>query len=194
MSEKLYLYPVWLRIWHGINAILILLLIITGVSMQYSSPNLHLIRFDYAVSIHNFSGIFLTINYIGFILGNSLTPNGRYYKLTFKGLFDRLRKQFKYYTVGIFKNEKPPFPVLKERKFNPLQQFTYVGTMYILVPTVIVTGWAYLYPEIIFTKIMGGSGLKVNDFLHVIVGFFISFFMIFRHQIPSNFGALSGFV
>lgn len=177
MAEKLYLYPVWLRLWHGINALLILLLIITGVSMQYSSPDFNLIRFDLAVSIHNISGMILTANYLIFVIGNFVTPNGKYYKLSFKGLFERLKKQFIYYTVGIFKHEKPPFPVIKERKFNPLQQFTYVGAMYIMVPLVILTGWAYLYPEILLTKILGGGGLKVNDFIHVIIGFLLSFFL-----------------
>lgn len=188
MSEKLYLYPIWLRLWHGANAIFILLLIITGVSMQYSSPDFSLIRFDLAVSLHNICGILLTINYVFYVAGNAITPNGKYYKLTLKGLFDRLKKQFIYYTVGIFKHLPPPFPISKERKFNPLQQFTYVAAMYILLPTVIITGWAYLYPEIILTKILGGSGLKINDFIHVIVGFFLSFFL-FVHVYFCTIGA-----
>ena len=28
MSEKIYFYPVWIRIWHGLNAIFIILLIL----------------------------------------------------------------------------------------------------------------------------------------------------------------------
>jgi thiosulfate reductase cytochrome b subunit len=178
MAEKLYLYPKWVRLWHGLNAILILLLIITGVSMQYSGPSSTFIRFDKAVSIHNFSGILLTVNYVFFLLGNFITPNGKFYKITFKGLFERLQKQFLYYTFGIFKRQQPPFPVTTERKFNPLQQFTYVATMYIMVPIVFITGWALMYPEVILSKIMGGSGLKINDFVHVIIGFLISFFLM----------------
>ena len=190
MSEKLYLYPVWLRLWHAMNAILILLLIFSGVSMQYSNPENPFIRFDIAVSIHNISGMILTLNYLVFLIGNWITPNGLYYKTTIKGMMDRLMKQFVYYTYGIFKHEKPPFPVTKESKFNPLQQFTYIMAMYVLVPIVFLTGWALLYPEFILTKIMGGSGLKVNDFVHVIVGFFLSFFMfvhIYFCTIGANF-------
>jgi len=188
MSGKLYLYPIWLRLWHGANAILILMLIITGVSMQYSSPEFSLIRFDLAVSTHNICGILLTFNYVFYLVGNAITPNGKYYKLSLKGLYERLKKQFIYYTVGIFKHQAPPFPVTKERKFNPLQQFTYVIAMYILLPAVVITGWAYLYPEVILTKILGGSGLKVNDFIHVIVGFFLSFFL-FVHVYFCTIGA-----
>ncbi len=188
MSGKIYLYPMWIRLWHALNALMILLLIITGVSMQYSNPEHPFIRFDIAVSIHNICGMILTANYLIFIAGNILTPNGRYYKTSIKGLIDRLLKQFLYYTIGIFRHEKAPFPVTKENKFNPLQQFTYVIAMYILGPIVFLTGWALLYPEFILTKIIGGSGLKFNDFIHVIIGFFLSFFM-FIHIYFCTIGA-----
>ena len=89
MAEKLYLYPKWLRLWHALNAIFILFLIITGVSMQFSGPQYGFIRFDTAVSIHNIAGMLLTASYVMFILGNILTPNGRYYKFSRKGLFER---------------------------------------------------------------------------------------------------------
>ncbi len=188
MSGKIYLYPMWIRLWHALNAILILLLIISGVSMQYSNPANPFMRFDLAVTLHNISGIILTANYFVFLAGTIFTPNGKYYKLSIKGLPARLIKQFTYYTFGIFRHEKPPFPVTKESKFNPLQQFTYVIAMFILVPIVIVTGWALLYPEFILTKIAGGSGLRVNDFIHVIIGFFVSFFM-FIHIYFCTIGA-----
>jgi thiosulfate reductase cytochrome b subunit len=188
MSGKLYLYPLWVRIWHGINAILIILLIITGVSMQYSDLQNPFIRFDIAVSLHNIAGITLTLAYLWFVFGAIKTPNGRHYRLSLKGLFPRLVKQFNYYTFGIFKKETPPFPITTESKFNPLQQFSYVITMFILVPTVIITGWAFLYPEIILTKMMGGSGLMLNASIHVIVGYFVSFFM-FIHIYFCTIGA-----
>jgi thiosulfate reductase cytochrome b subunit len=178
----------WIRLWHALNAILIILLIISGVSMQYTNPANPFIRFDIAVTMHNISGMILTANYMIFLVGTFITPNVKYYKLTLNGLFARLMKQFTYYTFGIFKHEKPPFPVTKESKFNPLQQFTYVIAMFMLVPIVIVTGWALLYPEVVLTKFMSGSGLRVNDFIHVIIGFFVSFFM-FVHIYFCTIGA-----
>jgi len=188
MSEKIYLYPMWIRLWHALNAILIILLIITGVSMQYTDPANPFIRFDLAVKMHNISGMILTLNYMFFLIGSFVTPNGKYYKITLNGLVTRLMKQFTYYTFGIFKHEKAPFPVTRESKFNPLQQFTYVIAMFMLVPIVIITGWALLYPEVVLTKFLSGSGLRVNDFIHVIIGFFVSFFM-FVHIYFCTIGA-----
>ena len=53
MSERLYLYPIWIRLWHWTNAILCLVLIISGVSLQYSNPEYPIIRFDIAVTMSN---------------------------------------------------------------------------------------------------------------------------------------------
>lgn len=179
MSEhKLYLYPIWIRLWHLMNALMCLILIITGVSMQFSGPQSGLVRFDTAVTIHNIAGIILTVNYSFFFLGNLFTYNGKYYQMEFRGLLNRLMKQFKHYTFGIFKKNPAPFPVTEENKFNPLQQFSYVFIMYLFVPLVFVTGWALLFPDTIPTTIVGGSGLHTIDALHIISGFIISFFMV----------------
>lgn len=178
MTEgKIYLYPVWVRLWHMLNALFCFILILTGISMQFSNPKVPLIRFDVAVSIHNIFGILLTINYILFFAGNLFTNNGKYYKIKFRGFYAELLSQFKYYTHGIFKREEAPFTINKERKFNPLQQFTYVMSMYILVPITCITGLSLLYPDVIPTKIFGLSGLHLTDLLHIFVSFIISLFM-----------------
>lgn len=177
MTDKLYLYPIWIRLWHICNALLFLTLIITGLSMQYSSPENPLIRFDIAVSIHNACGILITANYFFFFIGNLVTPNGRYYKTNIRGMFDRIMIQFRHYLSGIFKGAKAPFPITKDRKFNPLQQFTYLGAMYFLLPILVITGWALLYPELLFKSFLGMSPLRINDFIHIVAGFLASIFM-----------------
>ncbi len=178
-EEKLYLYPVYIRIWHLCNAVFCLLLIITGISMQFSNPKFPLIRFDVAVSVHNIVGILLTVNYFIFFIGNLFSGNGIYYRMGFRGLVSRLKSQFNYYIRGIFRKDPVPFPVTKERKFNPLQQFTYVWTMYLLVPVVFITGWAMMYPDVFIPlKFLGFSGLHLTDLFHILAGFLISLFML----------------
>ncbi len=175
MAQKIYYYPVWIRIWHATNALMFLLLIITGLSMQYG---LFKIRFDYAVSIHNVSGIVLSVCYLYYFMANFITGNLKYYRIKFKGFFKRLWVQFVYYTVGIFKNQMPPFPLTIKRKFNPLQKFTYVSVMYIIVPLIIISGYAMLFPEIIYEKVLGIPGIVLTDLVHVCTGFIGSIFMI----------------
>ena len=54
--QPLYLYPVWIRLWHLLNLILCLTLIITGLSIQFSNPSLA-VRFKAAVAFHNVAGV-----------------------------------------------------------------------------------------------------------------------------------------
>jgi thiosulfate reductase cytochrome b subunit len=175
-TERLYLYPVWIRIWHMANALLCLTLIVTGLSIQFSNPGT-VVKFKAAVSVHNIAGITLTISYAIFFIGNLFTANGAHYVIPVRGFLSRLQKQFHYYTIGLFKKENPPFPVTEEDKFNPLQQATYVLLMYVLVPFVVLSGWGLLFPEITVNSFLGFSGLDLTDLLHIVAGFAISIIM-----------------
>jgi len=177
-NNRLYLYPVWLRIWHGINAICIIFLGITGLSMQYTDIDNPLIQFENAVSIHNFMGVFATISYLFFFIANIYSGNAKQYRFTIKGLMDRLIKQGKYYVIGYLNGLSKPFPITKENKFNPLQRMSYFGTMYILVPAVIITGIALLFPEMIIEQFYNMSGIRLTAFFHSLAGFFILIFVI----------------
>ncbi|MDA3904881.1 MAG: cytochrome b/b6 domain-containing protein [Bacteroidales bacterium] len=177
MSEKVYLYPVWIRLWHWFNAILCLLLIVTGVSMQYSDPAFPMIRFDWAVSIHDISGIILAINYILFTIGNLTTSNGKHYIFR-KKILKNLIVQARFYAFGIFKGEDPPFPITEKSKFNPLQKFSYIVIMHAITPIVIISGIMLFFPELISFDIFGSGALHITDILHVIMGFIISIFLV----------------
>lgn len=178
MKDRIYLYPIWIRIWHWTNALMFLVLIVTGLSMQYSSPDYPMIRFDWAVSFHNISGVIVTISYLFFIVVNRFSFNRKYYRFKRKGFYNRLKKQFLFYTIGIFKNEPAPYPVSKKRKFNPMQKFSYLLVMYVGMPVLIITGLGLLYPEFIVPDISGISGIHLTDLIHIISGFILSIFMV----------------
>ena len=176
----MYLYPKWIRAWHVINAVMFIILIVTGLSMQYTDKEnaSYVMGFAKAVKWHNFAALVLVINYIIFVTGNLLTKNGQYYKIGKKNFLADLGKQLKYYSLGMFKGEKHPFPVTEARKFNPLQKLTYVLSMYIAVPLLIISGIGLLFPEITITVFFGVSGLILTDILHITMGFFLSIFMV----------------
>jgi thiosulfate reductase cytochrome b subunit len=176
----MYLYPKWIRAWHIINAVMFLILIVTGLSMQYTDKEnaSYVVGFAMAVKWHNFAAIVLTVNYILFVTGNLLTKNGSYYRIGKKDFLSDLGKQLKYYSWGMFKGEKHPFPVTEERKFNPLQKLTYVLAMYVAVPLLIISGIGLLFPEITITAFFGVSGLLLTDILHITMGFFLFIFMV----------------
>jgi thiosulfate reductase cytochrome b subunit len=177
-NNKLYLYPVWIRLWHVINALMFLILIITGISLHYAQMDDGFISFKLSVSLHNISAIILTLNYGVFVLGNMFTGNGEYYRKWRKNLWPKLWKQAHFYAIGIFKGDPHPFPVSKKQKFNPLQKISYVIVMYFGMPLLIISGLLLMFPERISTNIFGISGLLFYDTLHIVVGFILSVFLV----------------
>lgn len=178
MAEKVYLYQRWVRIWHMFNALSFLILICTGLCMYYASSVINLIPFEVSVAVHNITGISLCGLYLLFAVGNVFTKNGRYYRVIWKGFISRAKQQFIYYTVGMFKNQPPPFPISEERKFNPMQLLSYVWVMYFFMPILILTGIALLYPEFIPTQVLTKSGIHITDLIHITSGFILSIFML----------------
>ena len=183
-AKKIYFYPLWLRIWHGINAIGIIVLIVTGLSMQSGVEN-SFIHFATAVSVHNVAGILVTLSYFVYVAGNLFTNNGKFYIVKPKGFLKRPMKQARYYIYGMFKGEKSPYPLSEKRKFNPLQKYTYIFTMYIVVPLTIFTGIALLFPELIIEEVYNLSGIFLTAVFHTALGFFIALFLIIHLYIAS---------
>ena len=183
-NTRLYFYPVWLRIWHGINALGIILLIVTGISMQ-SGVESSFIRFNLAVNMHNIAGIAISANYIFYAIANIITKNIKFYLIKPQGFLRRPMKQARYYAYGMFKGMNSPYPLSEKRKFNPLQKLAYVVVMYLFVPVVVVTGFALLFPEIIIDKVYAMSGITLTAVMHSIMGFFISVFLLVHIYISS---------
>jgi len=177
-NKKLYLYPIWIRLWHVINALMFILLLLTGISLHFASAESSLIPFQISVGIHNVCAIILTINFGVFVIGNMFTGNGMYYRKWRKNLWPKLWKQFLFYAVGIFKGEPHPFPITKKQKFNPLQKVSYVFAMYFGMPLLIISGIALMFPEKISNSIFKISGLLFYDTLHIVVGFVLSIFLL----------------
>jgi len=177
-TSRIYLYPVWIRIWHVINALMFILLVLTGISLHYSSSGFNLIGFEASVGIHNACALIITFNYGVFVIGNMLTKNGKYYRKWRKNLVPKLWKQFAFYAVGIFKREQHPFPITKKQKFNPLQKVAYVFAMYLGMPLLIFSGIALMVPDLIAYKVFNVSGMIFYDVLHIVVGFVLSIFLL----------------
>lgn len=176
----MYLYPKWIRAWHVLNAVLFIVLIITGLNIHYADGGSPSAAMKSAASVrwHNFASVLLIINYIFYITGNIITKNGKYYRISGKGFIGDLYLQLRYYLYGMFRGEKLPFPVSEEQKFNPLQKLSYVIAMYILVPLLIVSGIALFLPDLSLPSIFTLKGSLLMNILHISTGFFLSLFII----------------
>ncbi|QKJ48698.1 thiosulfate reductase cytochrome B subunit [Proteus columbae] len=143
-EERVYLYSKAIRFWHWGNALLFILLLLSGFLGHFSIGNV-----TSMVLLHKICGFVLIAFWIGFILINLTTSNGVHYKVRFSGLIGRCIKQARFYLYGIMKGEPHPFAATETDKFNPLQQLAYLGVMFGLVPLLLVTGLLCLYPEVL---------------------------------------------
>jgi thiosulfate reductase cytochrome b subunit len=175
--KKLYLYPLWLRFWHWLNALLFLVLIISGISLHYSESGSLIVPFRVAMLSHNIAGVLLSLIYIFYIASSIISGNIWYYKPIFKGLLKRLVKQIKFYLMGIFNRDAHPFYADENHKFNPLQQLSYIVVIFVFIPLIIISGWLMLFPEYAPDEIFGMGGIWPMAILHIIVGFILSLFM-----------------
>lgn len=175
--SALYLYPRWLRAWHWINALLFLVLMYTGASMHFGEGG-WLMPFDLAVTVHNTAGILLTLGWIGFVIGNLTTGNGRHYRVRFSGFFARLFAQARYYGYGIFRNEPHPFHVSAEMKLNTLQQVSYLGVMYALMPLLILSGWAFLFSVSLPETLLGLPSVWLVAMAHLTLAYLLVLFLL----------------
>ncbi len=175
--KALYLYPLWLRIWHWGNALLFLTLVYTGASMHFSGGD-WLMPFRLAVRVHNTAGILLTVGWIGFVIGNAMTDNGRHYLIRVHGLINNLIDQISYYAHGIFQNKPHPFHVTAELKFNVLQQLSYLGVMYGLMPFLILSGWSFLFSPYLPETLWDLPSTWVVAMIHLTVAYLLVLFLL----------------
>lgn len=195
--KSMYLYPLWIRVWHWLTAVACLLLVVTGLALHFADKDNPIISFDLSIVLHNIAGVIMTLLYIVFIVGNLRTKNGIHYRIRLKGFIRRNLRQAHYYLIGIFRDEPHPFPATEMNKFNPLQQLTYVAIMYGLVSLLVLTGVFLLFPEIYPEEFMGIGTILPIALLHTVLSYMLFLFMLIHvyiattgHTIGSNYHAM----
>lgn len=161
------------RLWHWLQALLILFLILTGFEIHGSYT---IFGFGNVVVWHNVAAWSFIVLSIFSIFWHVVTGEWKQYIPT----TDKLFEQIKYYSYGIFKGEPHPTHKTIESKLNPLQRLTYLGLNIVLLPIMIISGLFYYY-----FKYQDGDVIKTLDFnletialIHTAAAFFIVVFLI----------------
>ena len=175
MANRVFLHPAWVRIWHWLNALLILLLIVTGFNMHFGGAA---VSFRWSVSAHNIAGGLLTLSFVAYIIGLLVSGEWRQYLKFQPGLVKSIVTQSRFYAFGIFRGEPHPTTPTRERKFNVLQQLTYIGIVFIALPVIIVSGGMLLHPENAPDQMVIGSGVWPMAVLHTLVGYAFAAFTL----------------
>ncbi|MCG6534899.1 MAG: cytochrome b/b6 domain-containing protein [Syntrophales bacterium LBB04] len=175
---KIRLYTLPIRVWHWTNALLICLLIVTG--LQHRVP-------DVAILAHYSQAVWLH-KYVDFCMGGSFVfwlcyvlGSGSFRKhylmraRDIKGMVN----QAAFYGYGVFMGAANPFSPSPDDKFNPMQKVAYFTVMVLFTPAILITG--VLFSDILYfvSYINAIGGLRIVDALHVIVAYiFVLYLMV----------------
>jgi thiosulfate reductase cytochrome b subunit len=175
---KVFLHTLTIRIWHWINALIVIVLMITGIQLRV--PGVEEIARKMAIWIPEYSVAVLIHKYIGYAMALSflfwlvyIIASGSFrthYTLRSSDL-PILGKQAFYYLFGVFQGSENPFTPTAEGKFNPLQKIAYGSVMLVITPLIVITG--ILFSDIFFFRgvIDWLGGVRLLDALHVLASY-----------------------
>ncbi|MCB0163623.1 MAG: cytochrome b/b6 domain-containing protein [Anaerolineae bacterium] len=175
--ERVYMYTVYERFWHWLQAAVIFLLIFTGLII-HKPDILGIFSFPYMVQIHNVLGFILLINAFLAVFYHLASGEIQQFIPRPHGFFDQMITQATFYLRGIFKGEAHPFEKTPQKKLNPLQQLTYFGLLNVLLPLQIITGvliWGMqTWPQLAHSL----GGLPVLAPIHSLIAWLLASFII----------------
>jgi len=178
--KKIYLHPLPIRIWHWVNALGFIILILTGTQIKLGNK-INLFSFETAVDIHSWLGFILLANYFIWLV---------YYLLTFKikiyipplhhpiEFTKKAIRQAKFYGYGILIGDENPHHCTPDNKFNPMQQVSYLMIMVALIPVQIITGLFLWDPNLFGPVVNLIGGIQIADTIHILLWIFFSAFII----------------
>jgi thiosulfate reductase cytochrome b subunit len=185
---KIYVHPLPVRIWHWINALGFVTMIVTGFQIRYVGL-IDLMSFRTAVVLHNWIGFVLIANFFVWLLFYLFSDKITVYhpELSPTRQFRRSFRQMWYYGYGIFKGEPNPHHISAYQKFNAMQGMTYQVIMLLLVPLQFYTGVLLWDIERFSGMINVLGGVRVVDTAHVLIFiFFVGF--VFIHPYLASLG------
>jgi len=183
-DSELYINPLPVRIWHWLNALGFIALILTGTQIRYADM-FNVMSFETAIKTHNWVAFAVIANYFIWLVFYLFSDRITVYhpELNFRKFFDKAFKQIMYYGYGIFRGAKSPHKVVPYDKFNPMQSITYQIVMLLVVPAQFITGLMMWDIKRFEGMIELLGGLEVINTVHVLIYiFFISFTMIHAYM------------
>ncbi|MFP4369445.1 MAG: cytochrome b/b6 domain-containing protein [Candidatus Kapaibacterium sp.] len=187
--RKALIYRRFERFWHWMQAVLVIVLILTGFEIHGFYT---IFGFGDAVELHNLFAYGLIILTAFAIFWHFTTGEWRQYVPT----RNFLREYISFYMKGVFRGEPHPTKKTELSKLNPLQRITYLMLKLFLFPVQIGTGLLYMYYYV--WKDSGGFfSLETVATLHLIGSYLFVTFLVAHlylmttgHSVGSNLKAM----
>ena len=175
-DQLMYVHPAPVRVWHWVNAVGFIILIITGIQIRFAEM-VNWFSLEEAIKLHNYVGFVVIAVYglwVSYYFG---TMKIKLYFPNPRTFVPNAIKQLKYYGAGIFRGEPNPHQMTPDNKFNALQKNAYVGIMFVFLPAQMITGlflWRVKRFENYIDLI---GGIKIVSSIHVLLFFFFVAFL-----------------
>ncbi len=172
VQERIYLTPTPVRIWHWLNALGIVTLIVTGAQIRFPDVINIFGTYKAAVSLHHTAGIVVALSFVLWLfyyavivrmLTKLYVPDGKDIQ---SGMINQALYYFFYFFTGTKENPHHESPT---NKFNPMQKAAYVVIMMMLVPVIIVTGLVLLNLGPLNELVLMLGGVRVVVGVHFLV-------------------------
>jgi thiosulfate reductase cytochrome b subunit len=137
--QEMYMYSMYERLWHWLQTIVILILLLTGLII-HKPDTFGIFSFSYVVQVHNIMALILVANAALSAFYHLASGEIQQFLPRPRGFFDQVFTQAKYYLQGIFRGDEHPFEKTPKRKMNPLQQATYFAILNVLLPLQVLSG------------------------------------------------------
>ncbi len=140
MNSQSPLYSLHERVWHWLQALGMIFLILTGMAIHYPDRFGIFGSMANAVRWHSWIGFALIFNAFLGVFYHVTAEKYHHFLPLMDDFTGAAIHQARFYFYGIFKGEKHPFDADPRRKLNPLQKITYLLLLNVLLPFQIVTG------------------------------------------------------
>jgi thiosulfate reductase cytochrome b subunit len=188
-TNKVYLQPVPVRIWHWLNALGIVTLCITGAQIRFPEYATIFSSYRTAITLHNTAGIVVALSFsvwFFYYTFASKTMVETYVPKT-ADITTGLFRQAIFYFLTYFCGAKNPHHATPTDKFNPLQKSAYLAVMFVLMPLVSLTGIFLLNVGPLRELVLLIGGLKAFAVLHFLLACTLCAFL-FTHVYLATLG------
>lgn len=190
MSTKMvYLQPVPVRIWHWLNALGIVTLILSGAQIRFPEYVTIFGSYRAAITLHNTAGLVVALSFSIWFFYYKIVSGTmekiyvpKTYELT-TGLF----RQVVFYFFSYFFGVGNPHHATPENKFNPLQKSAYLAIMFILMPLIGFTGILLMNVGPMREIVLMVGGLRILGVLHFLLSCSLCAFL-FTHVYLATMG------
>jgi len=190
-THPVHMYDAYERIWHWLQASVVLLMIATGLIIH--KPHFFgMFSFAYVVQVHNVLGFILLINAALALFYTLASGTIRRFFPEPKGFVGRAMAQAAFYTRGIFAGDAHPLEKTKQNRLNPLQQITYLAILNILLPAQVVTGvliWGMQKWPVLAAAL---GGLPILAPLHTLLAWAFAAFVVMHVYLTTAAGETPG--